>query len=141
MWLDLPFNKSHPAVKKSIFVVCFSKSYLYTSMAFLISTETKYSAIRHFRRRNWIQLTFAKASGSVTGDRERKRPCAASHLRGTKPPCLRAKVALGQDKQRKLPFKIMCSFCLSYPGVTFTRQHGSFVPRELLAAKNLLANS
>ena len=27
---------------------------------------------------------------------------AASHSRGTKPPCWRAKVALGQDKQRKL---------------------------------------
>ena len=74
-------------------------------------------------------------------DTERKRPFAASHLRGTKPPCLRAKGALGQDKQRKLPFKIMCSFCLSCPSATFARQHGGFVPRELLAAKNLLANS
>ena len=37
-------------------------------------------------------------------------PFAASHSRGTKPPCWRAKVALGQDKQRKLPFKIMYVF-------------------------------
>ena len=34
-------------------------------------------------------------------------PFAASHSHGTKPPCWRAKVAQGQDKQRKLPFKIM----------------------------------
>ena len=33
----------------------------------------------------------------------RIRPFAASHLRGTKLPCWRAKVALGQDKQIKLP--------------------------------------
>ena len=41
--LDLTFNISHPAAKKSIFClfVCFSKRYLYTSMAFPISTETK----------------------------------------------------------------------------------------------------
>ena len=41
--LDLTFNISHRAAKKSIFClfVCFSKRYLYTSMAFLISTETK----------------------------------------------------------------------------------------------------
>ena len=43
------------------------------------------------------------------------RPFAASHSRGTKPPCRRAKVALGQDKQRKLPFKIMYVFSLSCP--------------------------
>ena len=43
---------------------------------------------------------------------ERNRPFAASHSRGTKPPCWNAKVALGQDKQRKLPFKIMYAFYL-----------------------------
>ena len=37
-------------------------------------------------------------------------PFAASHSRGTKPPCWRAKVSLGQDKQRKLSFKIMYVF-------------------------------
>ena len=37
-------------------------------------------------------------------------PFAASHSRGTKPPCWRANVVLGQDKQRKLPFKIMYVF-------------------------------
>ena len=37
-------------------------------------------------------------------------PFAACHSRSTKPPCWRAKVALGQDKQRKLPFKIMMPF-------------------------------
>ena len=50
----------------------------------------------------------------------------------------RAKVALGQDKQRKLPFKIMYVFCLSCPSATFALQPGGFVPREWLAAKGLL---
>ena len=36
----------------------------------------------------------------------------------------RAKVALGLDKQRKLPFKIMYVFCLSCPSATFALQHG-----------------
>ena len=52
--------------------------------------------------------------------------------------CWRAKVALGQDKQRKLPFKIMYVFCLSCPSATFALQRGGFVPREWLAAKSLL---
>ena len=39
------------------------------------------------------------------------RPFAACHSRGTKPPCWDTKVTLGQDKQRKLPFKIMYAFC------------------------------
>ena len=60
--LDLTFNISHPAAKKSIFClfVCFSKCYLYTSKAFLISHETKFSAIRHFRRRKLDQVNFRK---------------------------------------------------------------------------------
>ena len=32
------------------------------------------------------------------------------------------KVALGQDKQRKLPFKIMFVSCLSSPSATFALQ-------------------
>ena len=50
----------------------------------------------------------------------------------------RAKVALGLDKQRKLPFKIMYLFCLSCPSATFAVQRCGFVPREWLAAKGLL---
>ena len=45
------------------------------------------------------------------------RPFAASHLLGTKPSCWDAKVALGQDKQRKLSFKIMYAICWSCPSV------------------------
>ena len=52
--------------------------------------------------------------------------------------CWRAKVALGQDKQRKLPFQIMYVFCLSCPSATFALQRGGFVPREWLAAKGVL---
>ena len=66
------------------------------------------------------------------------RPFAASHSRGTKTPCWRAKVALGQDKHRKLPFQIMYVFCLSCPSATFALQRGGFLPREWLAAKGLL---
>ena len=65
------------------------------------------------------------------------RPFAASHSRGTKPPCWTAKVALGQDKQRKLPFQIVYVFCLSCPSATFALQRGGFVPHEWLAAKGL----
>ena len=66
------------------------------------------------------------------------RPFAGSHLLGTKLPCWRAKGALEQVKQRKLPFKIMHAFCLSCPSPTFALQYGGFVPREWLAAKGLL---
>ena len=45
----------------------------------------------------------------------------------------------GQDKQRKLPFEIMYSFCLSFPSATFVLQYGDFVSREWLAAKDLLS--
>ena len=65
------------------------------------------------------------------------RPFAASHSRGTKPLSWRAKDAPGQDRQRKLPFKIMYVFCLSCPIATFALQRGGFVPREWLAAKGL----
>ena len=68
-------------------------------------------------------------------------PFAASHSRGTKPPCWRAKVALGQDKQRKLPFKIMYVFCLSCPNATLALQRGGFVPHEWLAAKALFSRN
>ena len=47
------------------------------------------------------------------------KPFAASYSRGTKPPCWRAKVALGQAKQRQLPFQVMNVFCLSCPCTTF----------------------
>ena len=62
---------------------------------------------------------------------------AACHSRGTKQPCWDAKVALGQDKQRKLPFKIMFAICWSCPSATFASQHGGFVPREWQATKGL----
>ena len=59
------------------------------------------------------------------------RPFAASLSRGTKPWCWRAKVALGQDKQGKLLFKIMYYvFCLSCPSATFALQYRGFVPRD-----------
>ena len=65
------------------------------------------------------------------------RTFAASHSRGKEPRCWRAKVALGQDKQRKLPFQIMYVFCLSCPSATFVLQRGGFVPHEWLAAMDL----
>ena len=68
------------------------------------------------------------------------RPFAACHSRGTKPPCWDAKVTLGQDKQRKLPVKIMYAFFWSSPSATFASQHGGFVPHECQAAKGLSAD-
>ena len=67
------------------------------------------------------------------------RPFAASHSRGTKPPRWRAKVALGQDKQKTNYIILDGNFlCLSCPSATFALQYGGFVPREWLAAKGLL---
>ena len=74
-------------------------------------------------------------------------PFAASHSRGTKPPCLRATVArprrTGKRQTKCLRTKgiILNSnfLCLSYPSATFALQHGGFVPREWLAAKGLLS--
>ena len=51
------------------------------------------------------------------------------------------RVALGPDKQRRLPFKIMFVSCLSCPSATFALQHGGFVPRKWLAAKGLIVKS
>ena len=62
------------------------------------------------------------------------RTFAAFYSRGSKPPCWNAKVALGQETQRKLPFKIMYAFYWSCPSATFPSQHGGFVPREWKAA-------
>ena len=63
-------------------------------------------------------------------------PFAACHSCGTKSASWRANVALGQDKQSKLSFKIMDAFCLPCPSGL---QHSGFVPREWLAAKGLLS--
>ena len=76
----------------------------------------------------------------LTSISKNNRPFAASHSRRTKRPYWRAKEALGQDKQRKLLFKIMYAFCLSCLSAFFALQHGGFVPRERLAAKGLLLN-
>ena len=64
-------------------------------------------------------------------------PFAASDSRGTKPPRWRAKVAPGQDKQKTYIIWNGNFLCLSCPSATFALQHGSFVPREWLAAKAL----
>ena len=63
-------------------------------------------------------------------------PClAASHSRGTKPPCWDANIALGQAQQKAY---LNGNFlCLSCPSATFASQHGGFVPLEWKAAKGL----
>ena len=45
------------------------------------------------------------------------------------------KEVVGQDKRRKLPFKIMYAFCLSCPSATFALQLGGFVPRRMASCK------
>ena len=67
------------------------------------------------------------------------RPFAANHSCGTKPPRWKAKVALGQDKQKTYIIWNGNFLCLSCPSATFALQHGGFVPREWLAAKGLLS--
>ena len=66
------------------------------------------------------------------------RPFADSHSRVTKPPRWRAKVALGQDKQKTYVIWNGNFLCLSCPSATFPFQHGGFVPREWLAAEGPL---
>ena len=63
------------------------------------------------------------------------RTFAACHSRGTKLPCWDAKVALGQEKQRKLLFKIMYAFCWSCPSVVngkLQRTYSWFLIRRCL---------
>ena len=76
-------------------------------------------------------VSFWSLAGTMVFD-VTNRPSATSHSRGTKPPCWREKVALGEGKQRKLPFQIMYVFCLSCPCATFALQRGGFVPGEWL---------
>ena len=90
---------------------------------------------------NTFRLFYSpKPRGQVRILIHRTRPFAACHSRGTKLPCWDAKIALGQDKQRKLPFEIMYAFCWSCPSAIFASQHGGFVPpdHEWQAAKGLL---
>ena len=63
------------------------------------------------------------------------RPFAGFHSRGTKPAYRDANVALGQDKQRKLPLKIMHAICWFCPKATFASQCAGFVPRGWKPAK------
>ena len=58
--------------------------------------------------------------------------------RGTKPPSWRAKVTLGQDKQKAYIILNGNFIGLSCPSATFALQHGGLIPREWLAAKGLL---
>ena len=62
------------------------------------------------------------------------RPFAASHSRGTKPPCWRAKVALGQDKQKAYMSLNDNFLCLTCPArlLLFSKE------RQWLSKKGLL---
>ena len=79
--LDLTFNISHPTAKKSI---CLFVCFLFFKTLFIYL-----QGFPHKRRNkifchpplpvekgNWVELTFAKASGTVTGDREKKALCS-----------------------------------------------------------------
>ena len=61
---------------------------------------------------------------------------AASHSRGTKPPCWRP---LERGKQKASIILNLNFLCLSCPSATFVLQHGGFVSREWQAAKDLLS--
>ena len=93
----------------------FSLSTDITSLLFLSFRNTgnnKYVVATSFPG---ISLTPSYGAIETSGFRFRFRPFAASHSSGTKPPCWREKVALGQDKQRKLLFRIMYAFVCLVP--------------------------
>ena len=75
----------------------------YWSVLFDLAGEKKLARKTNFIF--WMQLEkhpFCQTCENK--DFQSNRPFAAFHSRGTKPPCWDAKIALGQDKQRKLPF-------------------------------------
>ena len=90
---------------------------------FLCRSRTRERA--HERSENACDARALRAKTSFDGN----KPFAASYSCGAKPPCWKAKVALGQAKQRKLPFQVMNVFCLSCPCTTFALQRGGFLPR------------
>ena len=61
----------------------------------------------------------------------------ASHSRGTKPPCWRAKVPRDETNKENYHFKFCMSFVYLVPVRLLLSQHGGFVSRECLAAKGL----
>ena len=44
-----------------------------------------HKAIRHFKARNWAELTFAKTSGMVTRERDKKRPIGEPRVSSNDP--------------------------------------------------------
>ena len=145
--LDLTFNISHRAAKKSIFClfVCFSKRYLYTSMAFLISTETK--------EQGPLQLAIYVVQNRHAGKQKShwdktnranyflKLIMCSFCLFNLVPRALFPGIGGGPHLQSQGKAALGRGCCLTCPSATFTLQRGSFVPREWLAAKGLLANS
>ena len=71
-----------------------------------------------------------KKRKNITLHKKIKRPFVASHSQGTKSPRWRERYTLGEDKHRKLPFKMISAFCLSCSNAYLALQHGEFVPRE-----------
>ena len=70
----------------------------------------------------------------------KNRPFAASHSRGTKPPCWRAKKS-HWNKTNKLD-KLVSFVChATVRHLLSSGQHGGFAPREWLAAKSLFMQS
>ena len=63
------------------------------------------------------------------------RPFSASHSRGTKPSCWRAKVALGKDKQKTYIILNCNLLCLSCPSASFSLQHGAFCTMWMASCK------
>ena len=78
------------------------------------------------------EITFFKLSRLYCEQVTDNRPFAASHSRGTKPPCWRP---LGHGKKKASIILNDILLCLSCPSAMFALQHGDFVPREWQAAK------
>ena len=78
------------------------------------------------------EIMFFKLSRLYCEQVTDNRPFAASHSRGTKPPCWRP---LGHVKQKASIILNGNFLCLSCPSATFALQDADFVPHEWQAAK------
>ena len=121
-----------------LFTYTWAKKVIFSSDSLIFPSSQKEPLL------NFIRSTVEEKSHSAIEllyaslPKHNNRPFASSHSRGAKPPSWRAKVALGEDKQKTYIILNGNFLCLSCPSVTFALQYGGFVPHEGLAAKGLL---
>ena len=83
-------------------------------------------------------LYSCESRGKVLHNAQSNRSLAASHSRGTKPPCWRAKSQWNKPTNKgKYHLKILYAILFVMSQCDFALQHGGFVSREWPAAKGL----